>query len=193
MAIDVTTLPPRSIGTRSGSRWSRAVARAHEISWVATPYRGHAGLDAIVPRAARVVHAHGAVAGIADPLQLAEPRGRGPVSRAQHVAIGFREVDVGQQVADAGQRSEHVLFLDVHVEGIDHHAEAGQAQAADQLGHFGDGVVEADFAVVHRLKGQGHALLGGVLAHVADRLTDAGADGGAVGLVAEPPLERAVP
>ena len=107
-----------------------------------------------------------------------EPGGRGPVSLAQHVAIGFREVDVGEDVADAGQRREHVLLLDVHVEGIDHHVQARQAEAADQLGHLGDGIVEADFAVVHRLEGHGHALLRGVLAQVADGVADTGGAGG---------------
>ena len=86
----------------------------------------------------------------------------------QHVAIGLREVDVGEDVAHAASGAS-MSFSSMFMWKVSTIIRRpGRSRLSHQGGHFGDGVVETDFAVIDRLEGQRDALVRGIAAHFLD-------------------------
>ncbi len=96
------------------------------------------------------------------------------MARPEQVAVGLAKMHVCQKLADAGQRRDHVLLLNVHVEAVHHQAETGLCQAPDQGRRLGDRVVKPNLAVVHRLEGDDSADAGGVCPGFVQALGNAG-------------------
>ena len=128
---------------------------------------------------------------VVDGAQCCENFGEGDVAGAEAATVGFAEMDVAEGCAAIEDGLGERGFLDVHVDGVDHRTDSGEAHIGYELANFGDRIVEADLEMVDWFNDEFDAFGFGCVGCGAEAIVDAGCGYCGVWLVTAQALEEA--